>query len=257
MDEPLADPACFPLRLLCKQIKPVATVVLSGEGSDELFAGYGQYDQILESKVQYDFLFSDFLGRSHYFANRDLPLSNRYDLSRLWLQRGYFLEQPLLSGMQAYDMKTWLPENLMMKADKILMSQSLEGRFPFLSKDLVEFAFALPAQFKVQGGIGKQILRKAFADVVPKSIQKRPKMGFSVPIEALLMKMRERLNDRLSDFSKSSFSGLLNREQIHRELAAHFSGVDTQPLWVWTLLVLLEWESSYRIRRSSSRLAAA
>src|ERR1700676_2536477 len=82
--------------------------------------------------------FTKFLDASWYFRGGDVPLRRGAAGASARPLFSYFAERPLLDGMLAFDLKTWLPENLLMKADKILMSQSLEGRFPFLSRSIVE-----------------------------------------------------------------------------------------------------------------------
>lgn len=242
MDEPIADPACFPLHILCDHIKEHITVVLSGEGSDEMLGGYPQYQRILESSPgPIGEKFDQFRDFSWYFARRTLPLTRNVPPHKLWRQRQYFTERSMLNGMLAYDMKTWLPENLMAKADKILMSHSLEGRFPFLSPQIVEFVSGLPENFKFGADGGKSILRRAFSDVLPQSVLTRPKMGFSVPVSDLVQQMREQLYDLLDSEKTGMMAGMLDHRALRADFDAHFAGRHEQPLWLWTVLVLLQW----------------
>lgn len=244
MDEPIADPACFPLHILCNYIKKHVTVVLSGEGSDEMLGGYPQYGHVLNSppSSQHE-KFSQFLNSSWYFSQDVMPLKQSVPPSRVNLQKLYFDERSLLDGMLAYDLKTWLPENLMAKADKILMSHSLEGRFPFLSPKIVEFASSLPEDYKHSMNDGKVVLRKAFAKNLPKSVLDRAKMGFSVPVDALLFEMRDQLYDLINSSRNEFFSDLLNHQVLMKNFNDHFSGSRERPLWLWTILVLLKWQS--------------
>lgn len=242
MDEPVADPACFPLHILCDEIKRHVTVVLSGEGSDEMLGGYTQYGHVLETPpASQDEKFGQFLSFSWYF-NRTAPLKIPVSLSRLRRQKIYFEERSLLNGMLAYDQKTWLPENLMAKADKILMSNSLEGRFPFLSRDLVEFSSALPENYKIEKNTGKLVLRSAFIDELPKSVLTRPKMGFSVPVDDLTKNMREQIYDLLESSRYGMFCDLIDHAALKKDFDDHYSGIRKQPLWIWTILVFLQWQ---------------
>lgn len=242
MDEPIADPACFPLHILCDRIKEHVTVVLSGEGSDELLGGYPQYQRILEGPVAPLWeKFDRFREYSWYFNSRPLPLTTSIPPYKHWGHRQYFGERSILNGMLAYDLKTWLPENLMAKADKILMSRSLEGRFPFLSPRIVEFCSSLPEHYKLDRDAGKKILRRAFDHFLPSSILSRPKMGFSVPVAELLVEMRGQVYGLLDANGTKRLDELLDLKSLREDFDAHFSGRNENALWVWTVFVLLRW----------------
>ncbi len=254
MDEPIADPACFPLHILCDQIRQHVTVVLSGEGSDELLGGYPQYQRILsEPPASVDQKFETFRTYSWYFNGRRVPITTTVPEYKHWRHRQYFIERPMLEGMLAYDMKTWLPENLMAKADKILMSHSLEGRFPFLSTHIVEFCASLPDHYKLVGTEGKVILKKAFEHMLPPSVLSRPKMGFSVPVSDLLFQMREQLYDLLESSRNGKLEGLMDFGALRKEFDDYFVGRNSNALWVWTVSVLLNW---FRMMESSSHQPA-
>ena len=258
MDEPIADPACFPLHILCDRIKEHVTVVLSGEGSDEMLGGYPQYQRVLDDSPASIFeKFDQFRDHSWYFVRRALPVTSEVPQYKLWGHRKYFAEQSMLNGMLAYDMKTWLSENLMAKADKILMAHSLEGRFPFLSPQIVEFVSSLPESFKFGTDGGKSVLRRAFSDVLPQSILTRPKMGFSVPVPDLVRQMRERLYDLLDTEKTSVLGGMLDYRALRADFDAHFAGHREQSLWLWTILVLLQWFNLNRASLSAPRQAPA
>ncbi|HEX7802115.1 MAG TPA: asparagine synthase (glutamine-hydrolyzing) [Pseudoxanthomonas sp.] len=243
MDEPIADPACFPLHILCESIKSQVTVVLSGEGSDEMFAGYPQYALAMGSNQNRpQDRFDHFMASSWYFHGRRLPLNFPQDPSRSLLQKIYYDERAPLSGMLAFDQKTWLPENLMAKADKILMSHSLEGRFPFLTTGIVEFAASLPDSLKMDAVGGKSVLRRAFSESLPPSVISRKKMGFSVPVSQLLERLKGRFR-HLLESREGPFSEYIDYDQLIDDFNDHFSGRREQSLWLWTVLVLLQWQS--------------
>jgi asparagine synthase (glutamine-hydrolysing) len=257
MDEPMADPACFPLFALCREIRRHATVVLSGEGSDELFGGYPQYARLLTAPPQsVEAQFTEFLDASWYFRGADVPARAGFDPSSFRRHFGYFAERPLLDGMLAFDLKTWLPENLLMKADKILMSQSLEGRFPFLSRKIVEFAMMLPEQLK-WNDVGKVVLRAAMKDRLPDSVLSRPKMGFSVPVHDLLHMMRPRFMALMALHQTRDIAEIIDIPAVRRIADAHFSGGPDNALLLWNVLVLLQWLDAQLAARSAvSRMAA-
>lgn len=247
MDDLIADPACFPLYLLCGFVREHVTVLLSGEGSDEMLGGYPQYRRTVDDPpAPANDQFERFLGFSWYFNDRPPPVAQPYSPSRLRAFRKYFTGAPLLEGMLAYDQKTWLPENLMMKADKILMSQSLEGRFPFLAKDVLEFVAHLPRELKLGCANGKTVLREAFAPELPESVLTRPKMGFSVPVANLVHVMRDRFYDALHQLAQGPFAGVLDLGAIRRDVDDHYAGRADNPLRLWTLLVMANWMTQTR-----------
>jgi asparagine synthase (glutamine-hydrolysing) len=244
MDEPISDPACLPLHLLCNSIKERVTVVLSGEGADELMGGYNQYMHTLNSLGAETNLLDAFKKFSWYFLEKPSLLKAGYQSpDSLHSFDHYFARRGTLDGMLAYDMKTWLPENLMAKADKITMSHSLEGRFPFLSKSIAEFCFSLPNEYKVENGVGKKILRRAFENDIPDNVIQRPKMGFSVPIDGLLLELRERLNGNVKLLANSGLADVLEMEVVEAEIEKYYAGESNDSLWIWTIAVLLEWFS--------------
>ncbi len=244
MDEPIADPACFPLHILCESIKRKVTVVLSGEGSDEMFAGYPQHTNTSRAQVaSSEELFRKFMELSWYFTGGK-PLKVGVDPMRHSRHKIYFDERSPLSGMLAFDQKTWLPENLMAKADKILMSHSLEGRFPFLTPALLEFSSALPDAYKLGGENGKSLLRRAFAPKLPASVIERRKMGFSVPVADLLKTMKPRVYEMIASQAPGPFAEYIDFAALRRDADDHYAGRREQPLWLWTVLVMLQWQSA-------------
>ena len=241
LDEPIADPACFPLHHLAEVMKREVTVVLSGEGSDEIFGGYPQYQRVL-AEVQNADLFERFLEQSFYFLGHRQFMKHPGAASRQLRHRSYFEEAPLLSGMLRYDCATWLPENLMMKADKILMAHSLEGRFPFLNVDLIEWAATLPDNAKIsKEGISKSVLRRAVTPFLPPSVIARPKMGFSVPVDLMLQALRGRVESVTERAAKGDLSEVISFEKIRELNQGYFRGAGGSPLAVWTWFILLSW----------------
>ncbi len=118
----------------------------------------------------------------------------------------------------------------------------LEGRFPFLSPKIIEFVSGLPDDYKLDSNDGKIVLRRAFERDLPKEVLTRPKMGFSVPVGDLVLEMRDRLYDLLDSGRNGVFSNLLDCNAIREDFDDHFSGRNEQPLWLWTLFVILQWQ---------------
>lgn len=255
LDEPIADPAQFPLFLLSARIREFATVVLSGEGADELFAGYPQYG-LHDGTGTWSQLLPDFLAASHYFLdNRQLLHTEPVDGG--WPRtRKYFLGPSTLRSMANYDFNTWVPDNLMMKADKILMRHSLEGRFPFLNRKIHDFCASLPDSFFIDdAGNTKRVLREAFRDDLPESVLSRPKMGFTVPVEDLLKHFADAFYDATGTIRQTEIAELLNIDAAESTFRALLDGKTSLALRSWTLFVLVRWLAANTC--DASRNAAA
>jgi asparagine synthase (glutamine-hydrolysing) len=253
LDQPIADPACLPLYRLAQELKQHVTVVLSGEGGDELFAGYPQYSHLIQDNLPYQRRFQRFLERSWYFINyqeflQDIAISPV--TRRHWK---YFDEQPLLNGMLAYDMKTWMPENLMMKADKIMMAHSLEGRFPFLDINLFSFAASLPLEYKLNDNkTSKWILKSLLQDILPLDIINRPKMGFTVPVGDLLNRMKYKVINTIANAEKTEIASIIKIDKVSNLAKQFYDGNFSNSLQLWTIFVLLYWQQNALLQYKSS-----
>ncbi len=243
IDEPMADPACFPLYWLCKTIREHVTVVLSGEGGDELLGGYPQYTRALYEGMGPERRFETFLDRSYYFRDSSSYLANPRSVPPLHLRnRKYFEEETPLNAMLSFDIKTWLADNLMMKADKIAMAHSLEGRFPFLDLDFVQFCAGLPEQAKLHSdGTSKWLLRRLMHKRLPPQILERKKMGFSVPLADFVTEARDRVLSCLNDTSLESLWQHLDRDKVSKLIEGYYSGRHADTLRTWTVIVMLLW----------------
>lgn len=246
IDEPMADPACFPLYWLCLTVREHVTVVLSGEGGDELFGGYPQYRSSLYHDINYSRRFEHFLEQSYYFLDAaNYLVEPRHVQPVQYRNRKYFEEQGPLNSMLCFDMKTWLSDNLMMKADKIAMAHSLEGRFPFLDLPFFEFSTRLPENAKVHpDGTSKWLLRKLMAKRLPAQILERPKMGFSVPLHKFVMALRERVIDTLDDHRLDSLWQVLRKDAVRFAIVGYYEGQHSDTLRAWTVTVLVLWAGS-------------
>ena len=242
LDEPIADPACFPLYKLAQELKKQVTVVLSGEGGDELFAGYNQYAQALGDNSPHQTKFDTFMEKSWYFRNYRDFLKDPFVPPHILRHKKYYDEQPHLNGMLAYDLKTWIPENLMMKADKIMMAHSLEGRFPFLDKDLFEYVSGIPQDWKVTNdGITKWILKEIMRPHLPDIITKRPKMGFTVPVAQMVKRLKPLLMEVFASAKNSCLSDILNTDLLSQLVNVHYDKNIGSVLQIWSSFVLIYW----------------
>jgi len=186
LDDPTADYAALPTYKLGEAAKGALTVVLTGEGGDELFAGYGRYRRAL---------------RPAWLGGR--PAEPRTaDAQALAGWRAAAAPPPGLTPLQRAqwaDVATWLPNDLLLKLDRCLMAHGLEGRTPFLDREVAAFAWGLPDAAKVGGGFGKRLLRRWLADACPAARPWARKQGFTVPVDAWIAPRAEDIAGRLGD----------------------------------------------------------
>jgi asparagine synthase (glutamine-hydrolysing) len=192
MDDPAADYAIIPTWFLARRARQDVKVVLSGEGGDEMFAGYGRYRSAMRPW---------FLGGR---VMRPRGTFDRLDVLRVrpaaWRDGFAATEAAAATGgrtrlqaAQATDMADWLPHDLLLKLDRCLMAHAVEGRTPFLDAGVAAAAFRLPDGLKVQGHMGKWILRKWLEKNCPAAKPFAPKQGFTVPVGAWMARVGEKL----------------------------------------------------------------
>ncbi|MBX3428505.1 MAG: asparagine synthase (glutamine-hydrolyzing) [Hyphomonadaceae bacterium] len=171
-DDPVADYACLPTYKLAQQAKSRLTVVLTGEGGDELFGGYSRYRRAQRPK---------WLGGRVAEPQTDAVLGT--SAIEAWRKHA---TQPngltTLQQAQYADIATWLPNDLLLKLDRMLMAHGLEGRTPFLDPEVAAFAFHLPDTLKTRGRFGKYILRAWLEKNCPAAEPWAKKKGFTVPV---------------------------------------------------------------------------
>ncbi|MBI4460520.1 MAG: asparagine synthase (glutamine-hydrolyzing) [Acidobacteria bacterium] len=285
LDEPLADPSCIPLYFISKLARNYITVVLSGEGADELLAGYGIYRKMLAlERIHNSFgtvpaIFASRFGTlipsetyRSYLRMAGQPLELRYkgvsrgfrpelkrrlfsnsgtEVSNGGLDRVFrrsFQKVPGCSPLEQLlyaDTKIWLPDDILLKADKMTMANALELRVPFLDHKLVEFCAGLPPKFKLNGSWGKFLLRETMRDVLPKEILQRPKKGFPVPTaQWLRLPLKEFTRDVLLS-RNSACRTYLNPRVLEEMVMEHESGRVNREQELWTLLVFEFWHRCF------------
>lgn len=210
-DEPFADTSAFPTYQVSKLAKEKVTVVLTGDGGDEVFGGYGWQKAIWQKEKEHgpDHLLISAIYRKckknnlkDYFWLDDLtyliPVSRQQlgigdkelrkllkidkDYDRLWaFRRHYFKDLPPITRVQYLDMKTYLPGDILTKVDRASMVVSLEARVPLLARRLVEFSFSLSEEDRCPEGEQKGLLKKAYEEEIGKKLLYRPKKGFTMP----------------------------------------------------------------------------
>lgn len=210
-DEPFADTSAFPTYLVSRMAKEKVTVVLTGDGGDEVFGGYWRYKAIWQKEkengpdnllisaiydkckrnVGKDYFWKDDLnflsgiyGWPLRINDRDLrkKLGIDLDYDMHWFMRKYYRKDlPPMTRVQYMDLKTYLPGDILTKVDRVSMAVSLETRVPLLSKKLIEFSFSLSEEDRCPKGEQKGLLKKAYEKEIGKDILYRRKMGFSMP----------------------------------------------------------------------------
>ncbi len=269
-DEPLADLATIPLFRICERARADVKVLLSGEGSDEILAGY-HYDKTARTMDRVRFLArvmpdallgmmpSGLLRRvarvgmaglaadQASFPTRIDPVSARA-LARVRAEYAACPSSDPLEQMQQIMLGGWLVEDLLMKADKASMAASVELRCPFLDHDLAEFCFALPARWKTgsftRGYTTKRLLRHYARRRLPQEIINRPKQGFPVPSTHWLRHdLSAWARDVLNDTGLDDVLPGTARDKIWREFTG---GHDAHADYLWRLVILALWKRRWQ-----------
>lgn len=210
MDDPVTDYAVLPTWKLAAVAASEQKVVLCGEGADELFAGYGRYKD--------------------YWWRRKRPIPNVDGALPNWSH---------LQCKQAHDIEGYLPNDLLVKLDTCLMAHGLEGRTPFLDRDVAQFAFSLPDNLKIRRRHGKYILKKWLDSVLPDAKPFHRKRGFTVPVGEWIAQDGVPLSDLLT---KNYFlKELLTSKELHDlpSMLRHEKGAKE----CWRSLYLALWHS--------------
>ncbi|WP_096700363.1 asparagine synthase (glutamine-hydrolyzing) [Magnetospirillum sp. 15-1] len=181
MDDPAADYACLPTFKLAQEARKQVKVILSGEGGDELFGGYGRYRHAMRP-----WPLTKLMRRSGTFDGLDVLRDGITEHWRHGMKTAERAEamhgRSRLQVAQAVDCADWLPNDLLTKADRCLMANGIEGRVPFLDPVVAAFAFRLPDHLKVRKGLGKWLLRRWLETALPAAQPFDKKRGFTVPV---------------------------------------------------------------------------
>ncbi|NYZ77853.1 asparagine synthase (glutamine-hydrolyzing) [Candidatus Micrarchaeota archaeon] len=227
LDEPVADAAAIPTFFMARAVKPNATVVLTGDGGDEVFGGYARYHRLprlhkrawIARKARHFAFLARLLTTREASKRLRETLANARDRVELFLayasafsedEKKEFLKQnvweelkefpsvvdeikPFFEGKANYadelfnfDLKTLLPDDYLMKVNKMSMAHSVESRVPYLDSEFISFAATIPHDLKIEGSRTKKIMRKAMNGFVPREVIERGKWGFNVPTRAWL-----------------------------------------------------------------------
>ena len=241
MDDPVADYAIVPSWLLAREARKSVTVVLSGEGGDELFAGYGRYRSAIAPWP----LTKRMWNRGRFFATGVLRESTpwRADLDHVEseLKNGTPLQRA-----QRLDMAEWLANDLLIKLDRCLMAHGVEGRVPFLDTEVARFALGLSDKQKIHGKLGKWLLRNWVAEHMPAAQALAPKQGFTVPVEHWIASRGPALGELVA--RNDAVAAHCHPDAVKRVFAHATQGWRTGAV-TWTLLFYALWHRAHIERR--------
>lgn len=276
-DEPFGDMTSIPLYFLSQEASKFVKVVMSGEGADEILAGYSldilqknikkldllrkfNLTKILRPfvsdnrKKQFDIMHAyskeNFLQKTQYYISKYWSDEEKNTLLKpeykpnattdTYIEKLYnYSSKDIIEQFSNSHSSTWLVEDLLTKGDRMTMAASIEARSPFLDYRLVEFSMKLPSRYKVNGNGNKLILRDFAKDLIPKSIIDRPKKGFSIPIYQWL---QDELKDWAFDLIKTSdvLEKFLNKNIVLKE----FDKLNTNLMSahkIWVIIILHYW----------------
>lgn len=280
LDDPVADPALVPLYFIAREARKHVKVVLSGEGADELFGGYTIYRepislrrwtaapdpvrklmgalgrQLPEGMRGKDLLRRASIGiEERYYGNARIfrpdemqtllktysPSVSYTDITAEHYAATRHLDDS--TRMQYIDLFTWLRGDILVKADKMTMANSLELRVPFLDTEVFNVAKTLPVSEKLTNETTKYALRRALAEIVPAHVLNRAKLGFPVPTRPWL---KDVMYDWARDIISSAGTGhLIDTNAALRLLDAHRDGPIDYSRKIWTLLVFMIWHGIF------------
>lgn len=281
MDQPLADPSCIALYFVSRLASQYVKVVLSGEGADELFGGYTCYNDPRVFKIYQTIVphcirkairavcrkLPDIKGRDYLIRACD-PLEERYIGNAFmydYKQKKALLKDPSIATrpqdytrkyyyrcrkyddvtkMQYLDINMWMVGDILLKADRMSMANSLELRVPFLDKEVFKVASSLPTSLRCNKSNTKYAMRKAAVRHMPEKTAEKEKLGFPVPTRVWLR------DEKYYNVVKKKFKGktaekFFNTDTLVAWLDEHFSGKEDNSRRVWTVYVFLVWYDIY------------
>jgi len=275
--EPVADPAILPTYLLARAARDHVTVVLSGEGADELFGGYPTYlgheaaalyqrlpaparralalainavPASKQGKVPLEYLLKRFVASAELeLAPRHMDWFGTGLRADTWQEEfcpeyeapGFPAGRNDIDRASLFDFRTYLRDNLLTKIDRATMLASLESRAPYLDGSVVEFALALDPSLKIKGTTTKWLLKHVANRWLPRSTVKRKKRGLSVPISQWLNGGLRPDVDRLLSRDRIDRRGLLQGAKVEQLVTEHRSGKVNHSRALWPLLMLEYW----------------
>lgn len=277
--EPFADSSQIPTYLVSRMTREHVTVSLSGDGGDELFCGYTSYASVerIWNKMKHvpyfirkpcsELVIHSPLARKPIYRikgkllgakgpsdlyissyetdllTREISLDNRTCSYKYSEYEPKYLKETN-HNIMLMDMLMYHPDDILVKVDRAAMAVSLETRVPMLDKDVVEFAWTLPIEYKREGRTGKKVLRDVLYRYVPKEMMERPKKGFSIPIEKWLRQRELReWAENLIDRKALEQQGILNADVVWKIWKDFIDGGEWR-IQIWYILMFQEWMHS-------------
>jgi asparagine synthase (glutamine-hydrolysing) len=281
LDDPMADAAAIPLWFVAREARRHVKVVLSGEGADELFGGYGVYYQPsvvraatrlpgwgrnsagamaarispgqrgkgLLQRISLP-LRDRYIGNAHVFSGAEVNLLTRYGGGTVFDVTDSLFDQAASAGlddvatMQLVDLNTWLPGDILVKADRAAMAHGLELRSPFLDREVMAVASRLSRAEKTAAGTTKFALREAVGGLLSQAAAERRKLGFPVPIGHWF-------RGELSGYAEQVIHEARTEEWLDKRevlnVLRQFRAGDPEVPWrrLWVLLVFSLWHQIY------------
>jgi asparagine synthase (glutamine-hydrolysing) len=288
LDQPFADSSIIPSFILAKFASNDLTVALGGDGGDEIFGGYERYlanltlhrigvltnlgapilnlsgklllkERFNSRRISIELLRCRTSEERYKFMmslvqNQELPLiltREMYDSSKSNAFGNYSEHRELstLAKMISYDLGSYLPDDLLVKADLSSMANSLELRSPMLDVTVVEWGLSLPDRYKIQGFQTKRVLKDIARSLVPAELVDRPKMGFAIPRATWLRNdMQEMMMDLLTDQTAMN-RGWFKSSEVTKLINAHLNGQDNDKA-LWPMIMLELWARNWHDKRS-------
>ncbi|PYF01858.1 asparagine synthase (glutamine-hydrolyzing) [Ureibacillus chungkukjangi] len=281
MDEPHSNPSIVPLYFLAELARKHVTVVLSGEGADELFGGYAEYDETTNMRKYKKF--PSFIRRplgelakqlpeirgKNFLMKGGLPIEDTFigqatifeEKEAIKILNEEFKKAPSVKSIvkpiydkvknqddvtkkQILDLNLWLVDDILLKADKMSMAHSIELRVPFLDKEVMRVASTIPTRYRVNEKNTKYSLRLAANKTLPEAWAKRKKLGFPVPIR-LWLQEEKYYKEIKKTFESKTASHFFNQYEILKLLNDHYEGRAKNQRKIWTIYMFLIWYSRY------------
>ena len=282
MDEPLADPSAAALYFVANTASKHVKVALSGEGADEIFGGYNIYHEPYSVswyyKIPYfirrgigimvypfrkhtgfNFLYrrskkleDRYVGNAFMFEPRESDkilsfVTDKSDFRKLtkpFYDKVKHLDS--VGKMQYIDFNFWLIGDILLKADKMSMANSLEVRVPFLDRCLISNVIAMPSEYKIVGNETKYAFRQVCKETLEDKVASKKKLGFPVPIREWI-KEEDTYNNIYEMFSNAS--EFFNVKRIIKLLEEHKNGKRDNSRKIWTIYTFLVWYQEYFVKR--------
>ncbi|MBR6403214.1 MAG: asparagine synthase (glutamine-hydrolyzing) [Eubacterium sp.] len=282
MDEPLPNPSAIPLYFLTKLASEKVKVVLSGEGADELFGGYNYYHEPLDFKNYMKL--PQFMRDASAFVVDKMPdfhgkrflMRGKYPIEERFIRHNYvfnrsevcnvlsetipskdpsYYTKPFfdkctglddISKMQYVDIRTWLPQDILVMNDRMSMANSLELRVPFLDREMLSIAMKIPVEYRVSHNTTKYILRKAAEKNISTETAFMAKKGFVTPLNDWLRQ------DKYYSIVRDKFTGdvakkFFNVDYLLEMLMSHREGTAKNMKKIWMIYVFILWYEKYFI----------